>query len=111
MFDESGQARDPAGSSPAVSEAQHILLSWGLQVDLTEGSEMGSSLSRSSPDRSTTPSQGSEARTAVSFPQRESQTLYLSSSKEVDVMSIKTEETLDSPPLPLMYEELVEVVT
>ncbi len=50
MFDESGQARDPAGNSPAVSEAQHRLLSWGLQVDLTEGSEMGLSLSQSSPD-------------------------------------------------------------
>ncbi len=98
VFDESGQVLDPAGSVPAVAVAQRWLLSWGSQVDLAEGSETGSSLSRSSPARSTAPSQGSEARPAVSSPQREGQVLHLSSSEEGDVMIVDTEETTDSPP-------------
>lgn len=57
VFDESGQVRDPAGSGPAVAEAQRRLLSWGSQVDLAEGFETGSSFFRSSPARSTAPSQ------------------------------------------------------
>lgn len=98
VFDESGQAR-----GPAVAEAQRRLLSWGSQVDLAEGSETGSSFSWSSPARTTAPSQGSEACAAVSYPQRESSVLHLSSSEEVDVMSVDTEETVDSPPQSLMY--------
>ncbi len=111
IFDESGQVRDPAGSGPAIADAQRRLLSWGSQVDLAEGSETGSSLTRSSSTRSTAPSQGSEVRPAVSSPRREGQVLHLSSSEEVDVMSVDTEETADSPPQSLAYEELVEVVT
>lgn len=56
VFDESGQARNPAGNGPAVAEAQCRLLSWELQVDLAEGFEMGSSFSLSSPARSMAPS-------------------------------------------------------
>ncbi len=110
LFDESSQARDPTGTGPAAAEAQRRLLPWGSQVDLVEGSETGSSLSRSSPARSTAPSQGSEARSAVSSP-RESQTLHISSSEEVDVMTVDPVETVDSPPQSLAYKELVEVVT
>ncbi len=51
------------------------------------------------------------ARPAVSAPQREGQALRLSSSEEVDVMGIDTDETVDSPPQSIAYEELVEVVT
>ncbi len=68
IFDESGQVRDPAGSGSAIADAQRRLLSWGSQVDLAEGSETGSSLTRSSSTRSTAPSQGSEVRPAVFFP-------------------------------------------
>lgn len=46
----------------------------------------------------------------VSSPQKESQTLHLSFSKEVDVMNVDTEETVHSPPQSLVYEERVEVV-
>lgn len=53
-------------------------------MDLTVGSKTGSSL----------------ARAAVSSPQREDQALYLSSSEEVDVVSIDIEETVDLPPVP-----------
>ncbi|KAK2869830.1 hypothetical protein Q8A67_024222 [Cirrhinus molitorella] len=111
VFDEGGQVRAPAGSGPAAAEAQRRLLSWGSQVDLVEGSETGSSLSQSLTARSTVPSQGSEARAAVSSPPREDPALHLSSSEEVDVMSVDTEETVSSPPQSLAYEELVEVVT
>ncbi len=79
LLDESGHARNPVGTSPAAAEAQRRLLSWGSRVDLAEGSETGSSLSRSSPARSTAPPQGLEACSVVSFPRRESQTLHLSS--------------------------------
>ncbi|KAL1269008.1 hypothetical protein QQF64_031297 [Cirrhinus molitorella] len=111
VFDESGQPRDPVGSGPAVAEAQRRLLSWGSQVDLTEGYETGSSLSHASSARSNAPSRGAEARVAVSSPKGGSLTLHLSSSEEVEVMSVDTEETVDSPPQSLAYEELVEVVT
>ncbi len=72
---------------------------------------MGSSLSRSSPSISRASSHGSEAHSAVSSPWRGSQMLCLSSCEEVNVMTIDTEETVDSPPQSLAYEELVEVVT
>lgn len=53
--------RDALGSGPAAAEVQHKLLSYGSQVNLAEGLEMGPSLSWSSPARCTTPSQGLEA--------------------------------------------------
>lgn len=101
ILDKSGQASNFVCSGPAAAEAQRRPLSWGSQVDLAEGSGTGSSLFRSSTARSTASSQGSEARAAVSSPQKESQTLHLSSSEEVDVM----------PPQSLAYEDLMEVVT
>ncbi len=49
---------------------------------------MGEPLSSSSPIRSSARSLGSEARPAVSSPQREGSMLRLSSSEEVDVKDI-----------------------
>ncbi len=64
------------------------------------------SLSLSSPARSTARSLGSEARSAVSSPQRAGPVFHLSPSEEEDV-----ESTGFSPTLSPQYEELLEVVT
>lgn len=48
---------------------------------------------------------------AASFTPNEGQVLQLSSSKEVDVLSITAGETKALPPHSPAYEELVEVVT
>ncbi len=69
--------------------------------------ETGESLSSSSPARSSGHSLGSEARSAVSSPRGRGLTLHLSSSEEVDVVSVDE----DSHPQSPQYEELVEVVT
>ncbi len=75
-------------------------------LDLAEGLETGKPLSLSSPARSTARSLGSEARSAVSSPQREGPVFHLSPSEEEDV-----ESTGFSPTLSPQYEELLEVVT
>ncbi len=54
--------------------------------------------------RSSALSWGLEACAAVSSPPSESLLLQLSSSEEVNVVSINTEETEDSPPLSLACE-------
>ncbi len=105
VFDESGQVCDPAVVLLLLRHSMGI--SWGSQVDLVEGSETGSALSRSSPARSTAPSQ--DQKPAPRFlPPRERARC---SSEEVDVMSVNTDKTVDSPPQSIAYEELVEVVT
>ncbi len=86
-----------------ASTPQH---SWGLQLDLAEGMETGGSLSLSSPARSIARSLGSEARSAVSSPQRAGSALHLSPSEEEDVESADYS-PIQSP----QYEELLEVVT
>ncbi len=68
--------------------------------------ETGKFLSSSLPARSTARSLGSEDRSAVSSPRGVGLVLHLSSSKEVDVESVKY-----SPPQSPKYEELLEVVT
>ncbi len=86
-----------------ASTPQH---SWGSHLDLAEGMETGGSLSLSSPVRSIAHSLGSEARSAVSSPQRAGSALHLSPSEEEDV-----ESTDYSPIQSPQYEELLEVVT
>ncbi|XP_048037449.1 uncharacterized protein LOC125262674 [Megalobrama amblycephala] len=98
----------PRGSGPAVAEAQRRLHSWGSQMELAEGVETGPALSRPLPASPSAFSQAAEARAAVSSPQREAPALHLSSSEEVDVMSVGEEEPPSSSPA---YEELLEVVT
>ncbi len=67
--------------------------------------ETGGSLSLSSPARSTARSLGSEARSAVSSPQRAGSAFHLSPSEEEDVESADY-----SPIQSQQYEELLEVV-
>ncbi|KAL0168889.1 hypothetical protein M9458_037111, partial [Cirrhinus mrigala] len=62
--------------------------SWGSQLDLVEGMETGDPLSPASPTRSAARPSGSEARAAVSSPRGSASTLPISSSEEVDVVSV-----------------------
>ncbi len=59
---------------------------------------MGTAFSLSSPDRFSASSQGWEARTAVSSTPIEAQTLQLSDSEELDIVSANAKYTEDSPP-------------
>ncbi len=104
LFEEGVFASGPHGAGPASAEAERWLHSWGSQLDLAEGMETGRSLSLSSPARSTARSLGSEARSAVSSPQRAGPVFHLSPSEEEDV-----ESTGYSPTLSPQYEELLEV--
>ncbi|XDV14274.1 hypothetical protein PO909_002450 [Leuciscus waleckii] len=98
LFEEGGSVRAPRGSGPASVEAERRRQSWGSQMDLTEGFETGSALSQPSPVRSSASVLGVEARAAVSSPQAEAPVLQLSSSEELDVVSIGTGDTEDSSP-------------
>ncbi|KAL0155764.1 hypothetical protein M9458_050027, partial [Cirrhinus mrigala] len=97
----------PRGSGPASAEAERRLHSWGSQLDLVEGMETGDPLSSASPTRSAARPSGSEARAAVSSPRGSASTLPISSSEEVDVVSV---DEAAAPQFP-QYEELLEVVT
>ncbi|KAL0165643.1 hypothetical protein M9458_037487, partial [Cirrhinus mrigala] len=97
----------PRGSGPASAEAERRLHSWGSQLDLVEGMETGDPLSPASPTRSAARPSGSEARAAVSSPWGSASTLPISSSEEVDVVSV---DEAAAPQFP-QYEELLEVVT
>ncbi len=105
LFEEGVFASAPRSAGPASAEAERQLHSWGSQLDLAEGMETGRSLSSSSPARSTARSLGSEARSAVSSPQRAGSAFHLSPSEEEDV------ESADYSPIQSQYEELLEVVT
>ncbi len=111
FFCEGAQARVPQGFGPAAAEAQRRLQSWGSQRDLSAEVETGTALSLPSPDRSSASSQGWKARAAVSSTPIEAQTLQLSDSEELDVVSANARDTEDLPPQSRAYEELVEVVT
>lgn len=65
--------------------AEWWLHSWGSQMDLVKGMETGRVPFFFLTHRSSTVSQGSEARIVVFFPQEEGSTLRLSSSEEVNV--------------------------
>ncbi|KAI2657538.1 Transposon Ty3-G Gag-Pol polyprotein [Labeo rohita] len=97
----------PRGSGPASAKAERRLHSWGSQLDLVEGMETGDPLSSASPTRSAARPSGSEARAAVSSPRGSASTLAISSSEEVDVVSV---DEAAAPQFP-QYEELLEVVT
>ncbi len=107
LFEEGVFSSVPRVAGPASAEAERRLHSWGSQLDLVKGMEMGKSISSSLPTRSSTRSLGSKARSAVSSSRGEGSTLHLSSSSEVDVEGIDE----DSPPQSPKYEELLEVVT
>ncbi len=111
FYNEGAHARVHQGSVPAVAKAQRRLQSWGSQIDLSAELETGTALSLPSPDRFSASSQGGEARAAVSSTPIEAQTLQLSDSEELDVISVNARDTEDSPPQSRAYEELVEVVT
>ncbi len=80
-------------------------------MDLSAELETGTALPLPSPDRFSASSQGWEAHAAVSSAPIEAQTLQLSDSEELDIVSVNARDTDDSPPQSRAYEELVEVVT
>ncbi len=85
FHNEGAHARVPQGSSPAVTEAQRRLQSWGSQIDLSAELETDTAFSLPSPDRFSASSQGWEAHAVVSSAPIETQTLQLSDSEELDV--------------------------
>ncbi len=93
FHNECTQARVPEGSGPAVAEAQRRLQFWGSQMDLSAELETGTALSLPSPDRFSASSQGWEAHAAVSSTPIEAQTLQLSDSEELDVVSVNARDT------------------
>ena len=98
LFEEGGSLRAPRGSGPASVEAERRRQSWGSQMDLTAGFETGPALSQPSPVRSSASIQALEARSAVTSDPDEAhdvQVLQLSSSEELDVESLATDETGD----------------
>jgi len=64
-------------------------------------------LSLPSPDRSSAFSQGLEALAAVPLAPIEAQTLQLSSSEELEVVSFDARDSDDLPPQSHVFEELV----
>ncbi|CAM4555428.1 unnamed protein product [Leuciscus chuanchicus] len=100
----------PQGSGPAAAEARRRSQTWGSQMDLSVDVETGSALSQHQSDRSSASHQGVEARIAVSSPPIEAPILQLSSSEELDVVSIEAESE-DSPPQSHAFEELLDVIT
>ncbi|CAM4607827.1 unnamed protein product [Leuciscus chuanchicus] len=102
--------RVPQGSGPAAAEARRQSQTWGSQMDLSVDVETGSALSQPPSDRSRASHQGVEARVAVSSPPMEAPILQLSSSEELDVVSIDAESE-DSPPQSHAFEELLDVIT
>ncbi len=106
FFREDAQARVPQGSGPTAVEAQRRLQSWGSQRDLSVEVETGTVFSLPSPERFSASSQGWEAHAAVSSALIEAQTLKLSDSEELDVVSANAKDTEDSSPQSHAYEEL-----
>ncbi|CAM4558277.1 unnamed protein product [Leuciscus chuanchicus] len=100
----------PQGLGPAAAEARRRSQTWGSQMDLSVDVERGSALSQHPSDRSSASHQGAEARAAVSSPPMEAPILQLSSSEELDVVSIEAGSE-DSPPQSHAFEELLDVVT
>lgn len=69
LFEEGAQAHGPHSTGPAFAEAERWLRLWRMQMDLTEGTEMGTAFSLPSPGRSSAFTQVSEAHSAVSSAQ------------------------------------------
>ncbi len=99
------------GSSGSSSPGLWSCCCRGTAKDLSAEVEMGTALSLPLPDRFSASSQGWEARAAFFSAPIEAQTLQLSDSDELDVVSANARDTEDSPPQSRAYEELVKVVT
>lgn len=72
--------------------------SWGSQMNLSEGLDMGLALFLPSPDRSSAFSQCSEAHFAIPSALSEAPVLQVSSSEELEIESIEAGEVDDLPP-------------
>lgn len=103
LFDQVEQTHAPCGLG-----LQRLRL-W--ELELAEELEMASAFSQPSLASSSTLAQDTEARSMASSTQSESPMLGLSSSEEIDVLSIEVEGFEDSPPLSPSYEELLEAAT
>ncbi|CAM4662369.1 unnamed protein product [Leuciscus chuanchicus] len=104
------ERKEQQGLGPAAAEARRRSQTWGSKMDLSVDVETGSALSQHPSDRSSASHQGVEARAAVSSPPMEAPILQLSSSEELDVVSVEAESE-DSPPQSHAFEELLDVVT
>ncbi|XP_067249284.1 uncharacterized protein [Chanodichthys erythropterus] len=106
LFEESSSVHVPQGSGPASAEAGPHLMSWGSQMDVAVGLESDPALSLPSPVASVVSIRRQEARIAVSSAPVDNVTLMASSSEEMDVASVATRETEDSPlPSPELCEK------
>ena len=89
--------RAPQGSGPASVEAGRRRLSWGSQMDLTGDVETGPALSQPSPAGSSASRPALEARAAAVTSARveahDDVELRLSSSEELDIDSVASEDT------------------
>ncbi len=85
-FRECAQARVPQGSGPSL----------GVRKGSVSGGRTGTTLTLLSPDRFSASSQGWEASAVVFSAQIEAQTLQLSDSEELDVVSANARDTEDS---------------
>ncbi|GAA6102809.1 uncharacterized protein LOC113531483, partial [Tachysurus ichikawai] len=96
----------PRGSGPALAEAKRRRRSWGSQVDLAAGLE----LDESSPASSGESSSGtrSEAGPMAASPGASSAALHVSPSEEGELMDASEPV---GPSQPVLYEELLKVVT
>lgn len=111
VFDESGQAREPRGSGPAVAEAARRRRSWGSQMDLSAGHGTASASSRSSSEDSDALPPRVEARDAA-YSREVEPMLQISGSEESDNLSIEADVVeLNQPLHAPAQEELVEVLT
>ncbi|ROL54738.1 hypothetical protein DPX16_3891 [Anabarilius grahami] len=98
--------RAPRRVFPADREAAFV----GITDGSDRGGETGPALSLPLPVRPSVSPLVAEARAAVSSPRRETPTLNISSSEEVDVVSVETGDE-DPPSSSPACEELLEVVT
>ncbi|KAI5102599.1 hypothetical protein C0J45_7951, partial [Silurus meridionalis] len=97
----------PRGSGPALSEAKRRRRSWGSQADLAAELESDESASASSAELSFG-SIGEAGPMAASSPGTSSAALHVSLSEEGELMDAS--EPVE-PSQPVLYEELLEVVT
>lgn len=105
------QACVPCDSGLASAEVAQHLNSWGLQMELAEEVETAPALSPPLSAGYRSCVWDTEARFVSSSIPSESLMLELSSSEELEVLSIEAGDIEDSPPSSPAYEELVEVVS
>lgn len=101
---------DPCDAGTAAAKAARRLHSWGLQMELAEEFEMALAFSLTSTASSSAQTRDTEARSVASSALSDCLMLGLSSSEELDILSIEASDLGDSPTQSPQYEELVQIV-